>query len=134
MTHQYSVAVRDARNEAIETVIGASANLYLYSGAEPLNCAAADPVGLLATLALPVDWMGNSIGGIKALAGVWTGLGTGAGNAASYRIKDAAGITCHIQGSVTAAGMGGDLTLDNVAIVIGQAITINTYQITGSNA
>ena len=134
MTHQYSVAVRDARNEAIETVIGATAKLYFFSGAEPVDCAAADPAGLLATLTLPADWMGNSVGGVKAKAGVWSGTGSAPGNAASYRIKDNAGAACHIQGSVTATGMGGDLTLDNVTIAVGQTITINTYQFTGSNA
>ena len=132
MAHQYSVAVRDARNEAIETIIGVSAKLYLFSGAEPVNCAAADPAGLLATLTLPVDWMGASAGGVKALAGVWTGTGSGVGVAASYRIKDNGGAACHIQGTV---GIGsGDLQLDNTSIAIGQVININTYQITDGNA
>ena len=134
MTHQYSGTVRDARNDAIETAIGTSAKLYLFSGAEPANCAAADPSGLLATLTLPSDWMSNSSAGVKAKLGTWSGTGSGAGNAASYRIKDNAGVTCHIQGSVTATGGGGDLTLDNISIAIGQTVTINTYQITDGNS
>lgn len=107
MTHQYSIAVRDARNEVIESVIGAAAKLYLFSGTEPADCAAADPARLLATLTLPTDWMGNSVGGVKAKAGVWSGIGSAPGNAASYRIKDNAGAACHVQGSVTATGGGG---------------------------
>lgn len=132
MTHQYSVTVRDARNDVIETTIGTSAKLYLYSGAEPINCAASDPTGLLATLSLPVDWLGQSSGGIKAKGAiVWTGVASVAGVAASYRIKDSGGTTCHIQGSV---GIGsGDLQLDNTNIAIGQTITISTYQITDGN-
>lgn len=133
MAHQYSVAVRDARNDAIEATIGVSAQLLLFSGAEPVNCAAADPAGLLATLTLPVNWMAASALGVKALAGVWTGLGTGAGNAASYRIKDAAGIVCHIQGTV-GVGAGFDLQVDNVSIAVGQVINIATYSITDGNA
>lgn len=132
MTHQYSVAVRDARNEAIETIIGATAKLYLFSGAEPVNCAAADPAGLLATLTLPANWMNDSAAGVKTLAGTWSGVGSAAGVALSYRIKDNAGTTCHIQGTV---GEGsGDLQLDNTDIAIGQAINIATYQITDGNA
>jgi hypothetical protein len=132
MAHQYSVSVRDARNEAIETIIGASAKLYLYSGAEPANCGSSDPSGLLATLTLPADWMSPSSGGVKAKNGVWSGVGSAAGVAASYRIKDGAGTTCHIQGSV---GIGsGDLQLDNTNIAIGQTITVNTYQITDANS
>jgi hypothetical protein len=133
MTHQYSVAVRDARNDAIETVIGNSAKLYIYSGAEPENCAASDPSGLLATLSLPSDWIGTSLNGVKAKGAiVWSGIAAVAGVAASYRIKDSTGTTCHIQGSV---GIGtGDLQLDNTNIAIGQTITISTYQITDGNA
>lgn len=133
MTHQYSVAVRDARNDAIETIIGNSAKLYLYSGVEPNNCAATDPSGLLATLSLPFDWIGDSSNGVKAKGAiVWSGTAAAAGVAASYRIKDNTGTTCHIQGSV---GIGtGDLQLDNTNIAIGQTITISTYQITDGNA
>jgi hypothetical protein len=135
MTHQYSVAVRNARNDAIETAIGATAKLYFFSGAKPATCADADPSGLLATLTLPADWMQDSANGIKAKSvAAWSGVGSGAGNAASFRVKDNAGTTCHIQGTVTVTGGGGDLTLDNINIAIGQAITINTFQITDENA
>jgi hypothetical protein len=135
MTHQYSVAVRDARNDAIETAIGGTAKLYIFSGAEPGSCAAADPAGLLATLTLPADWMQNSATGVKVKsAAAWSGTASAPGTAASYRIKDNAGTTCHIQGTVTATGGGGDLTLDNTSITAGQTITINTYQITDGNA
>jgi len=101
MTQQYSVAVRDGRNDAIETVTGATAKLLIFSGAKPADCAAADPAGLLATLTLPADWMSNSAAGVKLKLGTWEGVGSGAGNAASFRIKDNAGTTCHIQGTIT---------------------------------
>jgi hypothetical protein len=133
MTHQYSVAVRDARNNAIEDTIGVSPQLLIFSGAKPANYAASDPSGLLATLTLPVDWMAASALGVKALAGVWTGLGSGAGNAASYRIKDSLGVTCHIQGTVGVGG-GYDLQVDNVSIAVGQVINIATYSITDGNS
>jgi hypothetical protein len=79
--------------------------------------------------------MQASAAGVKAKSvAAWTGTGSAAGNVASYRIKDGAGLACHIQGSVTATGLGGDMTLDNVSIAVGQAITINSYQITDANA
>lgn len=133
MTHQYSVAVRDARNNAIETIIGATAKLYLFSGAESANCAATDPSGLLATLTLPADYMQDSASGVKVKSvAAWTGTVTNPGTAISYRIKDNAGTTCHIQGTV---GLGsGDLSLDNNVLAAGQTITISTYQITDGNA
>ena len=57
MAYQYSVAVRNAKLDAVETQIGVSAILKIFSGAEPANCAAGDPAGLLCTIALPADWM-----------------------------------------------------------------------------
>ena len=134
MAYQESVAVRNARLDAIETTIGTGALLKLFSGAEPANCGAADPSGLLATLTLPTDWLANASGGSKAKAGSWTGTGSGAGTAASFRIYDSGAVACHLQGTVTATGGGGDMTLDNAVIASSQAITVNTFTITAGNA
>lgn len=134
MAFQESVAVRNAKLDAIETAIGTAALLKIFSGAEPANCAASDPSGLLATLTLPSDWMANASAGSKAKTGSWTGSGSGAGTAASFRIYDSGAVACHIQGTVTATGGGGDLTLDNVSIAVSQAITVNTFAITAGNA
>lgn len=134
MAHQYSVAVNNARLDAIETAIGATAVLKIFSGAEPANCAAADPAGLLATITLPADWMSAAAAGVKAKLGTWSGTGSAGGTAASYRIYDSSGTTCGIQGSVTATGGGGNMTLDNAVIANGQAITITGYTLTAGNA
>lgn len=134
MAVQLSVAARNARLDAIETTAGTSARLLLFSGAQPANCAAADPSGLLATLVLPSDWMAAASGGVKALAGSWTGTGSAAGSAASFRIKDSGLTTCHIQGTVTATGGGGDMTVDNVSIANGQTINVTSFNLTDANA
>jgi hypothetical protein len=134
MSLQLSVTVRNARLDAIEAAIGASPKLYLFSGSEPANCAAADPSGLLATLTLPSDWLNDAANGAKTLKGTWSGSGSAAGNVASYRIKDSSGTTCHIQGSVTATGGGGDMTIDNVNLAIGQTVNVTGYTITDANS
>lgn len=134
MAFQESVAVRNARLDAEETTIGTAPLLKIYSGAEPANCAAADPAGLLATLTLPSDWLGNAAAGVKSKAGTWSGTASAAGTAASWRIKDSTDTTCHYQGNITATGGGGDLTLDNTNIANGQVVTINTASITAGNA
>jgi hypothetical protein len=131
MAFQYSVSVRNAKLDQVEATIGTGAILKIFSGAEPANCAAADPAGLLATLTLPSDWMANASAGAKAKAGTWSGSGSAAGTAASFRIYDSGLVACHIQGNV---GMGsGDLSLDNTNIAIGQTVTVNTFQITAGN-
>src|SRR5437764_4518828 len=108
MAFQESVAARNAKLNTFNTTLGASAVLKIFSGAEPANCAAADPAGLLATVTLPASPFASASAGAVALAGSWAGTGGGAGNAASYRIYDGSAV-CHMQGAVTATGGGGDL-------------------------
>jgi hypothetical protein len=132
---QLSVAVRNARLEAIETTTGTGAIMQIRTGAQPANCAAADSGTVLATLTLPSDWMSNASGGTKSLLGTWQDTAADAtGTAAHYRIYDSAGTTCHLQGSVTATGGGGDITVDNVSFATGQQFTITAFSLTDANA
>jgi hypothetical protein len=134
MTVQLSIAVRNAMLDAIETSTGASAKLRILTGSQPANCAAAQTGTLLAELALPADWMAAASGGTKALLGTWQATAAAAGTAGHYRIVDNAGTTCHEQGSITATGGGGDMTLDNVSITSGQTVTITAKTLTAPNA
>ena len=128
---QYSVAVNNARLDAIETTIGTSPKLRFYSGAMPANCAAARSGTLLAEGALPSDWLSNAAAAQKAKAGAWQATGqAGAGsgtNIGYYSIMDSTGATCHEQGTVTVTGGGGDMTVDNINVANAQVITVNTY-------
>ena len=135
MAVQLSVTVRNARLDAIETAIGASAVLKIRSGSAPANCAAADSGTVLATMSLPSDWMAAASSGSKAKNGTWEETSAdAAGTAAHFRIYASDGTTCHLQGTVTATGGGGDLTLDNVSIGLGQAVTITGFTLTDGNA
>ena len=134
MALNLSVAVRNARLDTIETTISTAAKLRIFSGAKPTACSDADPSGQLVEIALPSDWLNAAGAGAKTLLGTWSATAGAAGSAASFRIKDTAGTTCHIQGTVTATGGGGDLTLDNISIANGQTVTINTFTITDGNA
>ena len=135
MTHQYSVAVRNAQLDQLETTIGVSAVLKIRTGAAPADCAAADSGTVLATLNLPSDWMAAASSGSKAKTGTWQDATADAtGTAAHFRLYASDGTTCHIQGTVTATGGGGDMTLDNVSIAAGQSVTINTFTLTRGNA
>lgn len=128
MAIQHSTAVRDARGEAYETAIGTSPKLEFFTGAQPANCAAADSGTKLTSMSLPADWLSTASGGsAKTLLGSWTTTGIAAGNAGYYRIKNTAGSTCHEQGSITATGGGGDLTLDNISIAVAQNVSITSF-------
>ncbi|MFN3487476.1 MAG: hypothetical protein ACK44W_18570, partial [Planctomycetota bacterium] len=126
MAFQFSTAARNAALDAIETAIGASPTLELRTGAPPANCAAADAGTLLASMSLPADFLAAASGGSKALAGVWQDLAAdAAGTVGHFRIKQ--GGTCHIQGTVTAAGGGGDMILDNPVLAVGQEVSVTAF-------
>ena len=135
MAIQLSTTVRNARLDAIETAIGASAIMKIRTGAQPATCATADAGTVLATLSLPSDWMAAASGGVKAKSGTWQDTSADAtGTAAHYRIYATDGTTCHIQGTVTATGGGGDMTVDNTSFATGQSVTINTFDFTEANS
>lgn len=134
MAIQLSVAVRNARLDSIETTIGASAILRIRTGAPPANCAAADTGTVLAECTLPSDWMAAASGGVKALSGTWEDTSANAtGTAAHYRIYSSGG-TCHLQGTVTATGGGGDMEVDNTSFAALQSFAVTTFTLTDANA
>lgn len=135
MALQYSVAVRNARLDVVESTVGASAILRIRTGAVPANCAAADTGTVLATVNLPSDWMNAASSGTKTKAGTWEDTSADAtGTAGHFRIYDSTGTTCHIQGTVTATGGGGDMTVDNTSFASGQAFSVVTFTLTAGNA
>lgn len=134
MAVQLSVSVRNARLDSIETTISTTPVLKLFTGAQPANCAAANSGTELYTETLPSDWMAAADTGAKAKSGTWQNVGIAAGNAGHFRIYASDGTTCHIQGSVTATGGGGDMTLDNVNIAVDQSVTITGFTLTDANA
>lgn len=135
MAVQLSVAVRNARLDAVETNIGTSAVLRIRSGAPPATCATADSGTLLAEMSLPSDWMAAAASGSKALSGTWQDLSANAaGTAGHFRIYDSGGTVCGIQGTITATGGGGDMTLDNTSIASAQQVTITSFTLTDANA
>ena len=133
MAFQFSVAARNAALDAIESTIGTSATLEIRSGAVPANCAAADSGTVLATITLPSNWLADASGGAKALAGTWEdSAADNDGTAGHFRIK--VGGTCHIQGTVTATGGGGDMTVQNTSFATGQPFAVTAFEITAGGA
>lgn len=135
MTLQLSTTVRNARLDVIESTIGTSAVLKIRSGAAPANCGTADSGTVLATCSLPSDWMAAASGGSKAKSGTWEDTSADAtGTAAHFRLYASDGTTCHAQGTVTATGGGGDMTVDNVSFAAAQAFTVTGFTLTDGNS
>lgn len=135
MTLQLSVAARNGMLDAIETELGASPVLKIRTGAVPASCATADAGTVLATLSLPSDAFAAASSGSKAKSGTWEDTSADAtGTAAHWRLYKSDGTTCVAQGTVTATGGGGDMTVDNTSFASGQAFTVTGFTITAGNA
>lgn len=135
MTYQMDVASRNARLDIYETTIGVSPILKMRVGPPPANCAAADSGAVLATLNLPSDFMAAASGGTKSKSGTWEDAAADdAGTVGHFRLYSSDGTTCRGQGTVTATGGGGDMTVDNVVFAAGQAFTITSFTLTEANA
>lgn len=135
MALQYSVTVRNAQLDALETAVGTSAVLKIRSGSPPADCATADSGTVLATINLPSDWMLAASAGSKAKSGTWEDTSAdNTGTAAHWRLYASDGTTCHAQGTITATGGGGDMTLDNTSIASGQTVTVTGFTISAGNA
>jgi hypothetical protein len=135
MALQYSVAVRNARLDTVESTIGTTAVLKIRTGAPPASCATADSGTVLATLTLPSDWMAAASSGTKAMAGTWQDASAdAAGTAAHFRLYASDGTTCGAQGTVTATGGGGDMTVDNTVFAAAQSFSVTSFTLTAGNA
>ena len=137
MTLAYSVGVNSGRLDAIETVIGVSAKLRIYTGSAPAVGAASTGT-LLVEMTLPSDWMAAAGGAAPATAkaklGTWSGTAVGAGTVGYFRIVPSAaavGAAGDIQG--TCAASGADMNFDNAVIAVSQVVTVNTFTLTAGN-
>jgi hypothetical protein len=135
MALQYSVDVRNARLDAVETAIGTTPIMRIRTGAPPATCATANSGTVLATLTLPSDWMAAASGGSKALSGTWQDTSADAdGTPGHFRIYESTGTTCHMQGTVTETGDGGDLTINLPFLTTGDTFTVTSLTINAGNA
>jgi hypothetical protein len=135
MALQFSVAVRNALLDAIETSIGTAAIIRLRTGAAPATCATADSGTVVATITCPSDWMAAASGGTKAKSGTFEDLSAdNAGTIAHFRVYDSGGTVCGMQGTVTITGGGGDMTIDNPVVAAAQQITITGFTLTAPGA
>jgi len=134
MALQASDTVLNAMLDAIETAIGTSAVLKFRTGSVPASCATADSGTVIATLNLPSDWMSAAASHAKSKTGTWSDTSADAsGTIAHWRLYASDGTTCHLQGTATITGGGGDITLDAVVVTATQTVTVATFTLTAAN-
>ena len=88
---------------------------------------------LLVSISLPADAFAAASGRSILKSGTWQANAGAGGTAGHYRLKASGDTGAATQnepreeGTVTATGGGGDLTLDNAVIANAQTVTINTF-------
>ena len=117
MALTYSTAIANARLDAVESTIGASAILKIRTGAPPATVASASTGTVLATVNLPSDWMEAASSRSKAKSGTWEDTSA-----------DNSGTAGHFE--ITAAD---GTTVDNTSFSAGQAFSVTTFTITHGN-
>ena len=133
MALQYSTTVRNAKLDAVETAIGTSPVMRIYSGSAPANPAASATGTLLAEITMPSDWMAAASAGSKAMSGSWQDLSADASGTPGYfRIWNSAVSTCHVQG--TAGTSGTDMILSAGTLTAGQSFSVTGFTISDNNA
>lgn len=128
MTLQASVLCRNAMLDAIETYGGTAVVLEIRSGAAPATPETASSGTVLSTITCPSDWAAAASSASKALAGTWADASADAtGTAAHFRLFKSDGTTCIMQGTVTATGGGGDMTVQNTSFASGQPFSVTSF-------
>lgn len=135
MALQFSTTLRNNLCGVFPTTLGGSEKIKVFTGAAPANCAAADTGTELFEwdLASSGDW-GSPSGGAISLAGLTLTITAIAGGTAGYFRMYDSGAVCHMQGTVTATGGGGDAQMNNTTVTNGQTINLTAFTLTAPGA
>ena len=133
-------ALRNARLDVIETLVGQNPVLMMRTGAAPPNCAQGNSGLVLATVTLPNDWMlaaGSSpLGaGFKEKSGSWIDMACDeTGTVGHFRLYDASATTCFMQGTVTGLRGNGDMIVDAIEFIQGEYFQVLEFTLYEPNA
>jgi hypothetical protein len=137
MAVKFSTEVRNARADAIESTISTTPVLKIRTGSAPASVATADAGTVLCTMTLPSDWWATASAGSKSKLGTWSGTNSATGAPGHFRIYASDGTTGHFQGTCTATGGGGDMTVTvngSGNLVSGEVVSVNSFTWTEANS
>lgn len=134
---KYSAALKNAQQNAITTIVGASALLLIYAGAQPANPdTAVTSQTLLATLTCNATFAAAAAAGLLTLNSITAGTGTagaGTGTAATWFRITTSGNTPHVDGT---CGVGGGFDMNftgSASIATGQPVGENSFTLGNNN-
>jgi hypothetical protein len=132
----YDDTTQKAKLDALDTMVGTSPLLRIYSGTPPATAnAALSGNTLLAELAMSATAFGAAAGSgtvTKTANSITSDSSADAtGTATFFRIYKSDGTTCRIQGSVGTSGA--DLNLNSTSITSGGTVAVSSLVITAAN-
>lgn len=128
MAEKINAAARNRQADSIGDDLN-SGTLKIYTGTQPASADDAASGTLLVTINLPADAMAAAASGVAAKSGTWSGVAAATGDAGWFRLANSAA-TRNYDGEVTVTAGGGEIELDDISIVSGQTVLINTFTIT----
>lgn len=132
MALKLSTSIRDARNNAITSGVGASGVLRIYSGTRPANVAASITGTLLAELTANATYAPASSSGVLTLNAITQDSSAdNTGTASHFRQWQSNGTTACIDGDVGTSGS--DINLNTVSIVAGGPVSVTSFTITDAS-
>jgi len=136
MVLKYATALRNAQQDALATFAGNSGLLRIFAGTQPTD--PQTPIGaqtVLGTLTMNATAFSAALNGVlTANAITQDSAADNTGTASFFRLFKSDGNTAVMDGTITATGGGGDMTLNTVSIVVGGPISCTGFAITRGNA
>lgn len=132
MAIQYSLTHRTNAMTQLNTDIGASCIIKIFTATEPVNCGTTDAGTLLATFAGNAAGFGTVGSQVLTAAAVSSVTASGTGTAAYFRIYPNGGsaTSAVVQGTCGLSGASPDMVLTNTSIVSGQTCNFTSMTIT----
>lgn len=135
MALSFTSTLRNNRADEITNALGNGALLRIYGGSVPLDVSASlGSATLLAELTCGTPFASSAAGGALVLNAITQDSSANATGTASFFRLATSGGSAVIQGTVTATGGGGDLTLNTTSISSGAAVSITSFTIVEGNA
>lgn len=131
MAVQYSTSHRTNAMTQLNTDIGTSAQIIIYTGSPPSNVATAPTGTALVQFAGNASGFGTVSSGVLTASAVANATASASGTAGYFRINTSGG-TAVAQG--TCGTSGADMILTNTSISSGQSCTFSSLTVTASGA
>lgn len=133
MATRIPTATRNAMANAAVDLLDAGTGagiIRIYTGSQPASANDAASGTLLGTLTCSDPAFGNASTGVATASAITSDTSADAtGTAGWFRALDSDANTV-LDGSITATGGGGDMTLDSVSIVAGGTIAVTSWTVT----